>query len=42
MKPGRPRIVVSNWVHEDALARLAAIGEVDANRTRDAVAASEN
>lgn len=34
MKPGRPRIVVSNWVHEDALARLAAIGEVDANRTR--------
>jgi|SRR2546429_2555323 len=34
MKPERPRIVVSNWVHEDVLGRLAAIGEVDANRTR--------
>jgi phosphonate dehydrogenase len=34
MKPRRPRIVISNWVHEDVLARLAAIGEVDANRTR--------
>jgi phosphonate dehydrogenase len=33
MKSGRPRIVVSNWVHDDVLARLAAIGEVDANRT---------
>ena len=34
MKPERPRIVVSNWVHEDVLGRLGAIGEVDANRTR--------
>jgi len=30
----RPRIVVSNWVHDDVLTRLAAIGEVDANRRR--------
>jgi phosphonate dehydrogenase len=35
MKPARPRIVVSNWVHDDALARLAAIDEVDANRARE-------
>jgi phosphonate dehydrogenase len=34
MKPGRPRIVVSNWVHDEVLARLAAIGEVHTNRTR--------
>jgi phosphonate dehydrogenase len=34
MNPGRPRIVVTNWVHDDVLARLAAIGEVDANRVR--------
>ena len=34
MKSVRPRIAVSNWVHDDILARLAAIGEVDANRTR--------
>lgn len=34
MKPERPRIVVSNWVHDDVLGRLGAIGEVDANRTR--------
>jgi phosphonate dehydrogenase len=30
----KPRIVVSNWVHEEVLARLAAVGEVDANRRR--------
>jgi phosphonate dehydrogenase len=30
----RSRIVVSNWVHDDVLARLAEIGEVDANRRR--------
>jgi phosphonate dehydrogenase len=30
----RPRIVVSNWVHDDVLARLAALGEVEANHTR--------
>src|SRR5262245_20857643 len=29
-----PRIVVSNWVHDDVLERLAAVGEVDANRRR--------
>lgn len=34
MKGGRPRIVVSNWVHDDVLARLAALGEVEANHTR--------
>jgi phosphonate dehydrogenase len=34
MKGGRPRIVVSNWVHDEVLARLAALGEVRANRTR--------
>lgn len=27
----RPRIAVSNWVHDEVLARLAAVGEVDAN-----------
>lgn len=30
----RQRIVVSNWVHDDVLARLAALGEVEANHTR--------
>jgi phosphonate dehydrogenase len=30
----KPRIVVSNWVHDEVLARLAAVGEVDANRRR--------
>lgn len=34
MTPIRPRIVVSGWVHDDVLARLAEIGEVDANRRR--------
>jgi len=29
----RPRIIVSNWVHDEVLERLAAIGDVDANRT---------
>ena len=28
MKGDRPRIVVSNWVHDEVLARLAALGEV--------------
>jgi hypothetical protein len=35
----KPRIVVSNWVHEEVLARLATVGEVDANRRRAVVAA---
>jgi phosphonate dehydrogenase len=30
----RPQVVVSNWVHDDVLERLAAIGDVDANRKR--------
>jgi phosphonate dehydrogenase len=30
----RPRIAVSNWVHDEVLARLASVGEVDANRGR--------
>jgi phosphonate dehydrogenase len=30
----KPRIAVSNWVHDEVLQRLAAIGEVDANRRR--------
>ena len=34
MKGARPRIVVSNWVHDEVIARLAALGEVRANRTR--------
>ena len=34
MKGDRPRIVVSNWVHDEVLARLAALGEVQANCTR--------
>jgi phosphonate dehydrogenase len=31
----RPRILVTNWVHDDVLARLAQHGEVDANPTRE-------
>ena len=34
MNAARPRIVVTNWVHDDVLAQLAAIGDVDANRAR--------
>jgi phosphonate dehydrogenase len=34
MKPKTPRIVISNWVHDDVIARLGAIGDVDANRGR--------
>ncbi|MBM3527191.1 MAG: hydroxyacid dehydrogenase [Alphaproteobacteria bacterium] len=30
-----PRIVVTNWVHDAVLTRLAALGEIDANRTRE-------
>ena len=29
-----PRIVISNWVHDEVIARLSAIGHVDANRRR--------
>lgn len=29
-----PRIVVSNWVHDDVLARLSALGDVEANHRR--------
>ena len=29
-----PRIAVSNWVHDEVIARLSEIGEVDANSTR--------
>ena len=29
-----PRIVISNWVHDEVVARLRAIGDVDANRRR--------
>lgn len=39
MKSARPRIVVSNWVHDEVIARLAALGEVRANRTRPALVA---
>ena len=34
MNAARPCIVVTNWVHDDVLAQLAAIGDVDANRAR--------
>src|SRR5262245_10986762 len=34
MTPSLPLIVVTNWVHDEVLARLAAIGEVEANRAR--------
>jgi hypothetical protein len=30
---GRPRILVTNWVHGEVLAWLAAFGDVDANTT---------
>ena len=41
MNAGRPRIVVTNWVHDDVLARLVAIGDVDANRVRTPWARAE-
>jgi phosphonate dehydrogenase len=34
MTAAMPRIVVTNWVHDDVLARLARLGEVDANTSR--------
>ena len=33
MTPKTPRIVISNWVHDEVIARLWAIGDVDANRS---------
>ncbi len=32
MTPKAPRIVISNWVHDEVITRLWAIGDVDANR----------
>jgi phosphonate dehydrogenase len=32
MKPKAPRIVISNWVHDEVIARLWSTGDVDANR----------
>jgi len=29
-----PRIAISNWVHDEVIARLKAVGDVDANRRR--------
>jgi phosphonate dehydrogenase len=34
VKASAPRIVVTNWVHDEVLERLSAVGEVDANSIR--------
>lgn len=41
MTPKTPRIVISNWVHDEVIARLEAIGDVDANRRRTPWSARE-
>jgi phosphonate dehydrogenase len=39
--PNPLRIVISNWVHDEVIARLRSVGEVDANRERVPWSASE-
>src|SRR5262249_50430826 len=36
-----PRIIISNWVHDEVITRLRAVGEVDANHRRSPWSAGE-
>jgi phosphonate dehydrogenase len=37
----RPKVIVTNWVHEPVIARLGAVAEVEANATREPWSADE-